>query len=197
MNRKKIVVGITGASGSLYAKLLLRKLYANSISVDDVAVIFTDCGRQVFDYELGEEVLKSIPYKCFDNSSFFAPFASGSSDYECLIVIPCTMGMLGRVANGVASDLISRTADVMLKERRKLILVTRETPLSLIHIRNMAVVTEAGGIICPSNPSFYSHPESIEQLAETVVDRVLRLAGFNFESYKWSPPQPSQREGDI
>lgn len=185
MNRKKIVVGITGASGSLYAKLLLEKLHANNISESDVAIVFTSCGRQVFDYELGEESLKSIPYKRFDNSSFFAPFASGSSNYECLIVIPCTMGTLGRIANGVANDLISRTADVMLKERRKLILVTREAPLSLIHIRNMAAVTEAGGIICPANPSFYSHPKSIEQLAETVVDRALRLAGFDFESYKW------------
>lgn len=185
MRSKKIVIGITGASGSLYAKLLLDKLFANNISKDDVAVVFTDCGKQVFSYELGEESLKNIPYKCYDNSSFFAPFASGSSDYECLAVIPCTMGMLGRIAGGVANDLISRTADVMLKERRKLILVTRETPLSLIHIRNMATVTEAGGIICPANPSFYSHPESIEQLAETVVDRVLRLAGFEFDAYKW------------
>jgi 4-hydroxy-3-polyprenylbenzoate decarboxylase len=185
MNRKKIVVGITGASGSLYAKLLLEKLCTNSISEDDVAVVFTNSGKQVFDYELGEEVMKGIPYKCFDNSSFFAPFASGSSDYECLIVIPCTMGTLGRIANGGANDLVSRTADVMLKERRKLVLVTREAPLSLIHIRNMAAVTEAGGIICPANPSFYSHPNSIEQLAETVVDRTLRLAGFDFGSYKW------------
>ena len=185
MTGKKIAIGITGASGSLYAKLLLDKLSANGILSDDVAVIFTDCGEQVFNYELGEESLKDIPFKRFDNNSFFAPFASGSSDYECLIVIPCTMGMLGRIANGMANDLISRTADVMLKERRKLILVTRETPLSLIHIKNMATVTEAGGIICPASPSFYSHPESIEQLAETVVDRVLQLAGFKFSSYKW------------
>lgn len=185
MSSKKIVVGITGASGSLYAKLLLDKLFVNNISKDDVAVVFTDCGKQVFSYELGEKSLEDIPYSCFDNSSFFAPFASGSSDYECLVVIPCTMGTLGRIAGGAASDLISRTADVMLKERRKLILVTRETPLSLIHIRNMATVTEAGGIICPANPSFYSHPKSIEQLAETVVDRILRLIGFEFEAYKW------------
>ena len=185
MNRKQIVVGITGASGSLYAKLLLDKLYANSIPEDDVAVVFTDCGKEVFSYELGEESLKSIPYKCFDNGSFFAPFASGSSTYDCLIVIPCTMGMLGRIASGAANDLISRTADVMLKERRKLILVTREMPLNLIHIRNMATVTEVGGIICPASPSFYNHPESIEQLANTVVDRALCLAGFDFEPYRW------------
>lgn len=185
MGRGKIAIGITGASGSLYAKLLIDKLSANSLSGDDVAVVFTDCGKEVFRYELGEASLKNIPFRQFDNSSFFSPPASGSSDYECLVVIPCTMGMLGRIANGVANDLVSRTADVMLKERRKLILVTRETPLSLIHIKNMAAVTEAGGIICPATPSFYSHPENIEELAMTVVDRVLRLAGFEFDSYKW------------
>lgn len=185
MNRKKIVVGVTGASGSIYAKLMLDKLAANGTPRENIAVVFTDCGTQVFEYELGENSLSSIPFKQYDNHSFFAPFASGSSEYECLIVIPCTMGMLGRIANGMANDLISRTADVMLKERRKLILVTRETPLSLIHIRNMATVTEAGGIICPANPSFYSHPKSVEQLVETVVDRVLHLAGFEYDSYKW------------
>lgn len=184
-SRRKIVIGITGASGSVYAKVLLDKLLANGVGKDDVAVVFTDCGRQVYAYELGEKALDNIPFTQFDNHSFFAPIASGSSDYDCLIAIPCTMGMLGRIAGGIANDLISRTADVMLKERRKLILVTRETPLSLIHIRNMAAVTEAGGIICPASPSFYSHSENIEQLAETVVDRVLRLAGFSFGSYKW------------
>lgn len=189
MSGKKIVVGITGASGSAYAKLLLNKLTSIGLKKDDVAVVFTDCGEQVFSYELGEESIKAIPFKRYDNHSFFAPFASGSSAYECLIVIPCTMGMLGRIAGGMANDLISRTADVMLKERRKLILVTRETPLSLIHIKNMATVTEAGGIICPASPSFYSHPQSIEQLAETVVDRVLHLAGFKYDSYSWEGKQ--------
>ncbi|MDR0659642.1 MAG: UbiX family flavin prenyltransferase [Prevotellaceae bacterium] len=185
MHTKKIVIGITGASGSIYAKLLLEKLLDIGTPQDNIAVIFTDCGKLVFGYELGEEAISDIAVKRFDNSSFFAPCASGSSDYECMIIIPCTMGMLGRIANGVANDLISRTADVMLKERRKLILVTRETPLSLIHLRNMTTVTEAGGIICPANPSYYSHPKSIEQLAETVVNRALQLAGFKVDSYRW------------
>lgn len=186
MSRKKIVVGITGASGSIYAKILLDKLAVNGVQHDDVAVVFTDSGKDVSTYELGKEAIDSIPFKQFDNHSFFAPFASGSSDYESLIIIPCTMGMLGRIASGAANDLISRTADVMLKERRKLILVTRETPLSLIHIRNMATITEAGGVVCPATPSFYSHPQTLEQVTETVVDRVLSLAGYSFDSYKWN-----------
>jgi 4-hydroxy-3-polyprenylbenzoate decarboxylase len=96
------------------------------------------------------------------------------------------MGLLARIAHGISNDLISRSADVMLKERRKLIIVSRETPLSLIHINNMKIITEAGGIICPATPSFYSVPDSIEAVAGTVIDRVIDLAGFNYESYRWS-----------
>ena len=99
------------------------------------------------------------------------------------------MGTLGRIANGVSEDLTTRAADVILKERRKLILVTRETPLSLIHINNMKLVTEAGGIICPASPSFYSNPKNFEELASTVIDRVLSLAGLDIDMYKWGEIQ--------
>jgi len=102
-----------------------------------------------------------------------------------MIIIPCSMGTLGRIANGISSDLITRAADVILKERRKLICVARETPYNLIHIKNMETITLAGGIICPATPSFYSQPKTIEDVASTVVDRVIDLAGFKLESFRW------------
>ncbi|MDE3253642.1 MAG: UbiX family flavin prenyltransferase, partial [Bacteroidota bacterium] len=116
---------------------------------------------------------------------FSAPFASGSAQYNIMLVTPCSMGTLGRIANGISDDLVTRAADVVLKERRKLILLVRDMPYSLIHIRNMESVTLAGGIICPANPSFYSLPKSIEEVAATVVDRALDLAGLNSKSFRW------------
>ncbi|MFT5021019.1 MAG: 4-hydroxy-3-polyprenylbenzoate decarboxylase, partial [Polaribacter sp.] len=110
----------------------------------------------------------------------------GSAKYETMIVCPCSMGTMARIASGVSNDLMTRAADVILKERRKLILVPRDTPLSLIHLNNMKTVTEAGGIIAPASPSFYSNPVNFEDLAKTVVDRVLDLAGFDLDSYRWS-----------
>lgn len=115
-----------------------------------------------------------------------APFASGSARYDTMIVVPCSMGTLGRIAAGTSDDLICRAADVILKERRKLILVARDTPLNLIQIRNMATITEAGGIICPAVPSFYSLPKTIEDVALTVVNRVIDLAGLEHDSYRWN-----------
>ena len=114
-----------------------------------------------------------------------APFASGSSSYTALIICPCSMGTLGRIAGGISNDLVTRTADVMLKERCKLICVVRETPYNLIHLRNMTAVTEAGGIICPATPSFYSKPQTIEEAAYTVIHRVLQLAGIESDGYRW------------
>lgn len=115
-----------------------------------------------------------------------APFASGSARYEVMIICPCSMGTMGRIAAGISNDLVTRAADVILKERRKLILVTRDTPLSLIHINNMKIISEAGGIICPASPSFYSKPQSHEQIAATVVDRVIDLSGLKQESFRWN-----------
>ena len=116
---------------------------------------------------------------------FMAPFASGSAKYEVMLVCPCSMGLLGRIAAGISTDLTTRAADVILKERRKLIVVTREMPLSLIHIRNMETVTLAGGIICPATPSFYGKPSTIEEVAGTVIDRVLDLSGLDWHSFRW------------
>ncbi|MDP4207425.1 MAG: UbiX family flavin prenyltransferase [Bacteroidota bacterium] len=182
---KKVVVCVTGASGAIYAKVLFERLLEIKLQWDDVAVVFSSKGREVWEYELGERV-ENIPFKRFDRDNFYAPFASGSSDYDVAIVCPCTMGTMGRIAHGVSDDLITRTADVMLKERRKLILVARDTPYSLIHINNMKLLTEAGAIICPASPSFYSRPTDIRELVLTVVDRVLVLAGFQLDTYRWN-----------
>jgi flavin prenyltransferase len=116
---------------------------------------------------------------------FLAPFASGSGQFDTMIVAPCSMGTLGRIANGISNDLITRAADVVLKERRKLICVLRETPYNLVHIRNMETLTIAGGIMCPATPSFYCKPQTLEEAAMTVVDRVLDLAGFEVKSFRW------------
>lgn len=114
-----------------------------------------------------------------------APFASGSAKYDAMIIAPCSMGTLGRIAGGISNDLITRGADVMLKERKKLILLLRDTPYNLVHIRNMETVTLAGGIMLPASPSFYSNPKNLEEAAATVVDRALDLAGLDLKSYRW------------
>ncbi len=185
---KKIVIAITGASGSIYAKLLLNKLQRLK-QWQELAVILTQNAKQVWQTELNEDAddyaRKNSSFKYFGVSDFMAPFASGSGQYDTMIVIPCSMGVLGRIAGGISSDLITRSADVILKERRKLICVVRDTPYNLIHIRNMETVTLAGGIICPATPSFYSKPSTIDELATTVVDRVLDLAGFDIKTFRW------------
>jgi flavin prenyltransferase len=181
---RKIVVAITGASGSIYAQQLLNELVLRNNQIAEIAVIFSEQGQQVWEYELGKiNIDKHI--KQYNRKDFFAPFASGSAGYDTLIVIPCSMGTLGRIANGISDDLITRTADVMLKERKKLILVPREMPYNLIHIKNMQTLTEAGAIICPASPSFYSLPQTLEELTKTVITRVLSLAGFEGDGFKW------------
>jgi len=149
----------------------------------------SDNARDVWKHELGDDSYKDFLFKFYDKNDFSAPFASGSAKFETMIICPCSMGTLGRIASGVSNDLTTRAADVILKERRKLILVARETPFSLIHINNMKVIAEAGGIICPAIPSFYSVPKTIDEAAATVVDRVLDLAGFENSSYRWGSPE--------
>lgn len=184
-NRQKIVVAITGASGSIYAKVLLDKLLVLNEQVAQVGVVMSDNAKQVWQHELGDSSYEKYPFTFYSKMDFNAPFASGSSSFRTMIVCPCSMGTLARIASGISNDLISRAADVMLKERRKLILVTRDTPLSLIHISNMKTVTEAGGIIAPGSPSFYSNPKNFEELAATVVDRVIDLCGLQQDTYRW------------
>lgn len=181
----KIVLAITGASGSIYAKLLIEKLLVVKEQWADVGVVMTENAKQVWQTELDNEDYKKYPVTFYSTTDFMAPFASGSGQYNCMIIAPCSMGTLGRIATGVSNDLITRAADVVLKERRKLICVVRDTPYNLVHIRNMETVTLAGGIICPATPSFYSKPTTIEEVAATVVDRVLDLAGIKVKTFRW------------
>ncbi|PWS29268.1 3-octaprenyl-4-hydroxybenzoate carboxy-lyase [Pedobacter yonginense] len=185
MIKKKIIVAITGASGSVYAKVLLDQLSKLNNQLEAVGVVMSDNAKEVWRFELGNQNYNDYNFTFYNKSDFNAPFASGSAKYDTMIIIPCSMGTLGRIAHGISNDLISRAADVVLKERRKLIAVVRDTPFSLIHINNMKTITEAGGIICPANPSYYSLPKTIEEVAGTVVSRVLDLAGFEQESYRW------------
>lgn len=183
--KNKIVVAITGASGSVYAKVLLDKLILLKDQWDEVSVVMSTNAKDVWQTELGNDSYKNYPVKYFEKTDFSAPFASGSAKYNTMIVAPCSMGTLGRIANGISDDLVTRAADVILKERRKLLLMVRDTPYNLIHIKNMETVTLAGGIICPATPSFYSLPKTIEDVAATVVDRLLDLAGLDSNSYRW------------
>jgi 4-hydroxy-3-polyprenylbenzoate decarboxylase len=190
MEKQKIIVGVTGASGSIYAKVLLEKLAALKSQVDTVGIVMSDNAKEVWKTELAVPfpLIKGDKggfFREYAKNDFHAPFASGSSDFRTMIVCPCSMGTMARIASGVSNDLITRAADVILKERRKLILIPRDTPLSLIHINNMKAITEAGGIICPASPSFYSNPKTFEELASTVIDRVLDLCGLDVKMYRW------------
>ncbi len=255
MNNRKIIVAITGASGSIYALKLLERLRGlaaplpgtdreagepgllhhtdkvsgeqrqqhhsgmasgehglqhhtgmasdehslqreaggsplrnkdSAVLLQEVAVILTSNAAGIMVHETGQGYISSGVERQWQNNDFNAPFASGSSSYDTMIICPASMGMVGRIAHGVSDDLITRAADVMLKERRRLILVPRETPYSLIHINNMKLLTEAGAIICPATPSFYSRTQTIDELVMTVTDRVLALAGFTIDTFRWN-----------
>ncbi|MEI6138655.1 MAG: flavin prenyltransferase UbiX [Mariniphaga sp.] len=184
--QKKIIIAITGASGSIYAKKLLEKLQVLQDQIDRCGIVFSSNAREIWKYELGcvpDEFPRN--FTVYEKGDFYAPFASGSAGYDTMIIIPCSMGTLGRIASGVSDDLITRAADVILKERKKLILVVRENPYNLIHLRNMTLLTEAGAIIAPATPSFYSLPQTIDDLVDTVIDRVLDLAGFENLGFRW------------
>ncbi|HVW96760.1 MAG TPA: UbiX family flavin prenyltransferase [Mucilaginibacter sp.] len=183
--RKKIVVAVTGASGAIYANLLLGKLQLLSDQVAEVAVVMSENAKNVWKFELENEDYKKLPFKVYAKNDFMAPFASGSAKFDTMVIVPCSMGTLGRIASGTSDDLICRAADVILKERRRLILVARDMPINLIHIRNMETVTLAGGIVCPAVPSYYSKPKTVEEVAMTVVDRIVDLMGLNNRSYRW------------
>ena len=185
MKKHKIIISVTGASGSIYAKVLLDKLTLLQDQIECVGIIMSDNAKFVWEKELENTDYKNYPFIFYQKQDFMAPFASGSANYNTMIICPCSMGTMGRIASGISNDLCTRAADVILKERRKLIIVARETPLSLMHINNMKTITESGGIICPATPSFYSNPNNFEELAATVIDRVLTLSGLKNNSYSW------------
>lgn len=175
----KIMVAITGASGSIYGRRLVERLCLCD-EAERVWVCFTDNGRRVFAMEQPDSDLSALSkVEILDIDDMFVPPASGSASADAVAVVPCSAGMMSRIACGVSDDLVSRAADVMLKERRKLILAVRETPLNLIHLRNMETLTLAGAVVMPACPSFYTMPETMEQLVDTVVDRIMAQLGFD------------------
>jgi flavin prenyltransferase len=186
----RLVVAVGGASGSPYARRLLdflaREGPAAGVSVD---LVFTTTGRQIWSHEIG--TTPDYPFKTWKNQDLTAPFASGSARYDAMVVVPCSAAGLARIAYGVSTDLVGRAADVMLKERKRLVLVLRETPISLIHARAIAQVVEAGAFVMPASPSFYSNPTTIDALVDTVVARVLDRLGIPNELMRrWTGVSP-------
>lgn len=180
---KKIVLGISGASGSIYAKRLMDKLAL--VKDLELGVVMSPNAIINWEIEIGKFSKEAFPFTFYNKMDFNAPFASGSAGYNYMVIAPCSMGTLSKVATGHSNDLLTRAADVILKERRKLILVCRETPLSLIHIDNMRQVTLAGGIIMPASPSFYSKPKTPDEMVDTVVDRIIDHLEINQDTYRW------------
>jgi 4-hydroxy-3-polyprenylbenzoate decarboxylase len=179
VSTKKIVVGVTGASGAPYARRLLTVLRDRERECGDVelACVLSPTARSVWALECGgapEDL--GIPIHAPDGYS--APFASGSAGWHAMAIVPCSMGAAGRIAHGTSDSLLSRTADVMLKERRTLILVPRETPMSTIHLENLLALARAGALVLPASPSFYGKPRTIDELVDTVVGRVLDHLGI-------------------
>lgn len=182
----KIVVAITGASGAIYARRTLELLLASG-QVERIALILSDTAKQVVEHEHEHEQLPCDErVELYDNGELFSSVASGSAAWDAMVIVPASMGTVGRIASGVSQTLIERAADVMLKERRRLVVVVRETPYSLIHLRNMTTLTEAGAVVLPASPSFYSHPSTIEQAVDTVVERIIAHVGVEQTHYEFS-----------
>jgi 4-hydroxy-3-polyprenylbenzoate decarboxylase len=173
--RLKILIAITGASGALYAQRLLDNLDPRA---HEIHVVQSNYAQQVIAEELPAGLKMRPGVKAHGLKSMNAPFASGSNPPDAMVVIPCTMGTMGRIAHGYSGDVLLRAADVMLKERKKLILVPRETPLSLVHVKNMELLLLAGAVVLPANPSFYAGAKTAAELADTVVARVLDHLGI-------------------
>lgn len=181
----KIAIAVTGASGSIYAAQLFKTIQQHQSLFEQVDIVWSRNAQTVWEQELGNQNYQDYGFRTYENNDYFAPFASGSAGYDALIICPCSMGTLARIAQGISDSLITRAADVMIKERRKLICLIRETPFNLIHINNMKAVTEAGGIIMPAAPSFYSNPVTIEDAVQTVIERVFSLLQLEIPRYKW------------
>ena len=172
----RILVAITGASGALYAQRLLDNL---DPAAHEIHVVLSAYAHAVLSEELPGGLRLPAGAKAYPLRSMNAPFASGSNPPDAMVIIPCTMGTLGRIAHGYSEDVLLRAADVMLKEKKKLVLVPRETPLNLVHIRNIELLLLAGATILPANPSFYARPQTVEEIVDTVVARVLDHLGVN------------------
>ena len=182
--KRKIVLGIGGSSGSCYAHRLMTKIKDSTEDIE-LGMVMSENALVNWELEIGPFKKEDWPFLFYSKNDFSAPFASGSAKYNTMIICPCSMGLLSRIAQGNSEDLLTRAADVILKERRKLIVVPRETPYNLIHLKNMTILTEAGAIICPATPSFYYKPKSITEIIDTVVDRILDLAGLEVTTKRW------------
>ncbi len=180
----KVIVAITAASGQIYARQVVSLLAADE-QVTQIAVIYSREAQDVARYE-AVELPHSDKVVRYEYDDLFAPVASGSAEWDSMVVVPCSVGTVGRIAMGISDSLITRAADVMLKERRRLVVVVRETPLSLIHLRNMVALTEAGGIVMPAAPNFYTEHSDIETLAMTLSRRVVAILGAKGGVEQWS-----------
>ena len=178
-----VIVAITGASGAIYARQVLNLLIDNK-EVANIALVLSDHARDVVEAE-GVTLPKSEKIELFSNDDMWSSLASGSARWDSMIVVPCSMGTVGRIASGVSRTLIERAADVMLKERRRLVTVVREAPYSLIHLRNLTTITEAGAIVVPASPSFYLQPKSIEELTMTISQRAVEMLGIDVKHRSW------------
>ncbi|PIF01900.1 MAG: 3-octaprenyl-4-hydroxybenzoate carboxy-lyase, partial [Draconibacterium sp.] len=172
---------------SIYAQRLIDKINTNEVKkqIKDAAIVFSENATSVWNHELPDYDIENLPFKVYNINDYNAPFASGSANYDAMVICPCSMGTVGRIAHGISNNLITRAADVMLKERRKLIIVPRESPFNSIHINNLKILSDAGAIILPAMPSFYSKPQSINELIDTVVYRILDLIPLQTKHYKW------------
>lgn len=185
----KLNIAITGASGAIYARLLAERL-SNEESIESIRLIFTKNGSEVNTFEQGDKWITDLQHTygkkitLTSNDDYYCSLASGSGGDDALVIVPCSVGMLSRIANGISDDLISRGADVMLKERRKLLMVVRETPLTIIHLQNMTTLTSAGAIIIPASPSFYSQPTTIEEVCQTTIDVIARNLNLS-TNFQW------------
>ncbi|RME29069.1 MAG: UbiX family flavin prenyltransferase [Deltaproteobacteria bacterium] len=175
---KRVVVAVSGASGAPYARRLLDFCAGPGRGAVQPHLLFTRIGRMCWADEVGTDPA-AYGFPVTSNQDLAAAFASGSARFDGMVIIPCSAGQLGRIAHGISADLVGRAADVMLKERRPLVLVLRESPYSLVHVRNMAAVIEAGATVLPASPSFYSRPADLDSLLDTVVSRVLDHLGVD------------------
>jgi 4-hydroxy-3-polyprenylbenzoate decarboxylase len=196
---KKIVVGITGASGAPYAKRLVGWLVERQRARGDVeiAVCVSSTAPEVWALECGGDLREEIKAPTWGLRDYKAPFASGSAGWNAMVIVPCSMSTVARVAHGMSDTLLTRAADVMLKERRPLIVVPRETPLSIVHLENLTALARAGALVLPAMPSFYGKPQSIEQLVDTVVARVVDHLGLDHDLMKRWGDKAGDKAGDA
>lgn len=193
----KLIIAVTGASGSVYAHYLLKalsKVQSDTRFFDTIVLVASEVGKKVYAYEMNEDLYafaqQCLPQiTCLDNADMFASIASGSAQFQTMIVLPCSMGTASKIAAGLSDSLISRAAQVIIKEQHKLILAVRETPLSLIHLRALTALSEAGVMICPAAPAFYSKPQDIEELVAAYIERVLQWIGVPGTYFKWQNPE--------